>query len=108
MKGLGRLVFWEYPRTSWQWDVIVAAILAFIFLTPRSVFRDQPKAANIVMLPSHQGLFFEAPHRHRVARNAGAAPVTVCSAWSASGPFSRTCTVFTFGGASDGPPSRRS
>lgn len=59
MKGLGRLIFWEYPRTSWQWDVIVAAILAFIFLTPRSVFQDTPRGANIVMLPSQQGFLLD-------------------------------------------------
>ena len=31
MKALGRLIFWEFPRASWQYDVIVALILAFIF-----------------------------------------------------------------------------
>lgn len=49
MKAL-RLLFWDYPRGSWQYDIIVALIVAFIFLTPRDVFRDQPKAASVVML----------------------------------------------------------
>ena len=31
-----RSIFWSYERGSWQYDVICAAILAFIFLTPRS------------------------------------------------------------------------
>ena len=37
-----RSVFWVYERGSWQYDIIVAVILAFIFLTPRSVFNDRP------------------------------------------------------------------
>ena len=37
-----RSVFWVYERGSWKYDVIVAFILAFVFLTPRSVFNDRP------------------------------------------------------------------
>lgn len=29
---------------------MVGLILAFIFLTPRDIFRDQPKANNVVMI----------------------------------------------------------
>ena len=50
MNALKRFVLWDYTRTSWQYDVMVALILAFIFLTPREVFRDQPKAASIAMV----------------------------------------------------------
>ena len=53
--GLKRLIFWEFPRASWQYDLIVAAILAFIFLTPRDVFRDQPRAQSVVQLPAERG-----------------------------------------------------
>lgn len=34
----------------------VALILAFIFLTPREWFRDQPRASSVVMLPSEKGV----------------------------------------------------
>jgi len=37
-----RSVFWVYERGSWQYDIIVVVILAFIFLTPRPVFNDRP------------------------------------------------------------------
>ena len=51
MQGIGRFLFWDHPRASWQFDVMVGLILAFIFLMPRDVFKDQPNpAANIVML----------------------------------------------------------
>ena len=50
--AIKRAIFLEYPRASWQYDIIVIAILAFIFLTPREVFRDQPRASSIVLLPS--------------------------------------------------------
>ncbi len=50
-----RLLFWEFPRASWQYDVVVALILAFIFLTPRAFFKDQPRPASIVQMPSEPG-----------------------------------------------------
>ena len=34
MSGFSRFLLWDYPRASWQYDIIVAIILAFIFLTP--------------------------------------------------------------------------
>jgi hypothetical protein len=35
-----KAVFWTYPRTSWQWDVLCVLILVFIFLTPRGWFEN--------------------------------------------------------------------
>ena len=35
-----KAVFWTYPRTSWQWDVLCVLILVFIFLTPRTWFEN--------------------------------------------------------------------
>ena len=55
---LKRFVLWDFPRASWQYDVIVATILAFIFLTPREWFHDQPRiprASAITMLPAENG-----------------------------------------------------
>ena len=40
-------ILWSYRRGSWQYDLIVAVILAFIFLTPRSVFNDQSRLASV-------------------------------------------------------------
>lgn len=37
-----RSIFWSYERGTWQYDLIVLAILLFIFLTPRSWFSDRP------------------------------------------------------------------
>jgi hypothetical protein len=58
-----KLIFWEFPRGSWQYDLVVAAILIFIFATPRSWFGDQPRAANIVLISDNHGsqqLFLES------------------------------------------------
>jgi len=55
ISGAKRFLFWDYPRAGWQYDVMVGLILAFIFLTPREWFRDQPKASSIVMLPAEHG-----------------------------------------------------
>jgi hypothetical protein len=55
---LKRFIFWEYARGSWQYDVIVGIIVAFVFLTPREWLRDQPRipeAGTIVLLPSDHG-----------------------------------------------------
>ena|SRR5579859_213499 len=56
--GLKRFVLWDFARATWQYDVMVAIILAFIFATPREWFRDQqriPRASNIAMLPAEHG-----------------------------------------------------
>jgi len=50
-----RFVFWDYPRGSVPYDIMVALILAFVFLTPRGFFRDQPKGNEVVMLPEYAG-----------------------------------------------------
>jgi hypothetical protein len=56
--GIRRVILWDFRRGSWQYDAIVVLILAFIFLTPREWFRDQPRifdAGDIVMLPAEHG-----------------------------------------------------
>ena len=53
MSALKRFILWDYPRAGWQYDLMVAVILAFVFLTPRDWFRDQPKPSSVVMLPGH-------------------------------------------------------
>ncbi len=45
-RGLGGtlkgFLLWDYERGSWQYDVMVALILIFVFLTPARWFHDQP------------------------------------------------------------------
>ena len=51
MPAVLRVIFWTYERGGWQYDILSALILAFIFLTPRAVFdgsafskeKDPPK-----------------------------------------------------------------
>ena len=53
-----RFVFWDFPRGSRPYDIMVGIILVFIFLTPRDWFRDQakiPSANQIAVLPSEHG-----------------------------------------------------
>ena len=33
-------LFWTYERATWQYDVMVVAILAFVWLTPPDWLRD--------------------------------------------------------------------
>jgi hypothetical protein len=63
MSKLGRFLFWDYPRASVPYDIMVGLILAFVFFTPREFFHDQPKAASVVMLPADEsgGLFWIEP-----------------------------------------------
>jgi hypothetical protein len=76
MNVFKRFILWDYPRAGWQYDVMVALILAFIFLTPREIFRDQPRASSVVLIPSNDGnaFFIEpdlldgVPEAERVAR----------------------------------------
>lgn len=59
-RGFVRAVFWSYERGSWQYDVIVLAIVAFIFLSPRSWFQDRP-TLQLTDLRHNQG-FVEVAH----------------------------------------------
>jgi hypothetical protein len=55
---LKRFIFWDFPRASWQYDLMVGLILAFIFLTPRNWFHDWPRtpsASSIAILPTDRG-----------------------------------------------------
>ena len=55
---LKRFIFWDYPRATWQYDVMVGIILAFIFFTPRAWFHDWPRvpiASSIAPLPTEKG-----------------------------------------------------
>ena len=42
LQGLVSVVLWSYNRGTFPYDVMCAAILLFVFLTPGSVFHDQP------------------------------------------------------------------
>lgn len=37
-------VLWSCRRGSWQYDIIVALILAFVFLSPQDAFNDRPSS----------------------------------------------------------------
>ena len=53
-----RFLFWDFPRGSRPYDIMVGIILVFIFVTPRAWFRDQPKvpqASQVAVLPSENG-----------------------------------------------------
>ncbi len=55
LTGIKRFLCWDYPRACWQYDVMVALILAFVFLTPREWFRDQPRPASVVLVHEEDG-----------------------------------------------------
>jgi hypothetical protein len=53
-RALRPAILWSYRRGSWQYDIIVAGILAFIFLTPRSLFNDQPRPPSVQQIEALQ------------------------------------------------------
>jgi hypothetical protein len=58
---LKRFILWDYKRGSWQYDVMVGIILAFIFLTPRTWFRDWPRTPQAKTIATVPGGFFVPP-----------------------------------------------
>lgn len=42
---LKRIFFWNYERGTVPYDIIVLAIVAFVFLTPRNWFHDQAETS---------------------------------------------------------------
>jgi len=59
-RGILHTVFWSYERGTWQYDLIVIAILSFIFLSPRAWFNDRPTLEFIDL--RHQQGFVELGH----------------------------------------------
>lgn len=53
---LKAMLLWGYARNTWQYDVLCALILAFIFLTPKSWFenseRRTPQGHQSMSIPS--------------------------------------------------------
>jgi hypothetical protein len=43
---LKKIFFWNYPRNTWQWDLLCVVILIFIFLTPKTWFSSGERAIN--------------------------------------------------------------
>jgi len=62
-RALGRVFFWSYDRMTWQYDLMVALILAFLFLTPRHWFHDQPQPAVSVQMVSQNAGTHTATYR---------------------------------------------
>jgi len=58
--AVARTVFWAYERGTWQYDLMVLAILAFIFLSPHNWFNDRP-TLELTDLRHQQG-FVEMGH----------------------------------------------
>ncbi|MBA3638712.1 MAG: hypothetical protein H0W53_05425 [Acidobacteria bacterium] len=40
LRILWNAFFWTYERSTWQYDVMVIAILAFVWLTPPELLND--------------------------------------------------------------------
>jgi len=45
---LSRTFFWSYERGTWQFDLAVILILAFVLATPRNWFHDKPESGGPV------------------------------------------------------------
>jgi len=69
---VSRIFFWNYERGTVPYDIIVLAIVAFVFLSPRRWFRDQPEApspaAAAAAIPCEADA--SAPHAMRCRVNA--------------------------------------
>ncbi len=72
-----RFILWDFARATWQYDVMVGIIVAFVFLTPRDWFRDQPRIPRIAVLTTEHDahvfwiepeLLSGVPARERVAK----------------------------------------
>jgi len=55
-----RIIFWDYERGTWQYDLMCLLIIAFIFLTPKAWIGHGSKRATLPPPASVQ-----APDRSR-------------------------------------------
>ena len=56
LRAIVSFVFWTYERGTWQYDLMVALILAFVFLAPRSFFHDRPTLTEARQVVEVRGL----------------------------------------------------
>jgi hypothetical protein len=56
-----KLFFWGYARNTWQYDVLCALILAFIFLTPQSWFDTNSALKSRISGEPAQGAEHQKP-----------------------------------------------
>lgn len=66
LRGIGSFIFWTYERATWQYDLMCALILAFIFLTPRWFFHDRPtltEARQVVEVRGLEGIGYRVEAR---------------------------------------------
>lgn len=47
LSTLKKILFWSYERGSWQYDVMCVLILAFIFLSPNTIFQSRSMSAPL-------------------------------------------------------------
>jgi hypothetical protein len=78
-RAIKRLFFWTYGRSTWQYDVLCALILAFIFLTPKSWFdngeppsreahQNSVASSSLFVLPENSGAELETSEIERRVR----------------------------------------
>ncbi|MBD0369409.1 MAG: hypothetical protein ICV60_01040 [Pyrinomonadaceae bacterium] len=92
MRTLKKLLFWSYGRSTWQYDVLCALILVFIFLTPQSWFRTgelrqveahpTPSARTYLLVePSEKGVQIDRAELERRVRSATGRPEVTVTGW---------------------------
>lgn len=79
-RAVKRFFLWTYARNTWQYDVLCALILAFIFLTPKSWFDNgEPPSRQehqnpvtstfLLVMPENSGAELETGEIERRVRN---------------------------------------
>jgi hypothetical protein len=65
-RTIKKLFFWGYARNTWQYDVLCALILAFIFLTPKSWFDTGMALKSDVLSEPARGTEHQKPVASKV------------------------------------------
>ena len=55
LSTLKKVLFWSYERGSWQYDLMCVLILAFIFLSPNSIYQSRSSSTPIVVTGAEIG-----------------------------------------------------
>jgi hypothetical protein len=93
LRTLKKLLFWSYGRSTWQYDVLCALILAFIFLTPQGWFRTgelrsegahpTPSArAYLLVEPAEKGVQIDRAELERRVRSLTGRPEVTVTGYS--------------------------
>jgi hypothetical protein len=64
---LKKILFWSYERGTWQYDIMVVLILAFIFFAPNEMFHSHSSKTPVFLTSEEVGQIEQDKLQQRIS-----------------------------------------